>query len=57
MSSSATCGFQMVMVVSVVLVESFVLTPTSGQHTTEMTQIYNRGGGCQMAWELRFNFP
>ncbi|MCG8622868.1 MAG: hypothetical protein MJE68_12845 [Proteobacteria bacterium] len=41
MSSSATCGFQMVMVVSVVLekVESFVLTPTSGRHTTEMTQI------------------
>ena len=40
-SSSAISGIQMVMVVSVVLErgESFVLTPTSGQHTTEMIQI------------------
>ena len=41
MSSSATSGFQMVMMVSVVLEkeENFVLTPTSGRHTTEMTLI------------------
>ena len=41
MSSFAISGIQMVMVVSVVLEkgDSFVLTPTSGQHTTEMIQI------------------
>ena len=41
MSSSAISGIQMVMLVSVVMerTESFVLIPTSGQHTTEMTQM------------------
>ena len=42
-SSSAMSGIQMVMVVSVVLErgESFVLTPITGRHTTEMTQTIN----------------
>ena len=59
MSSSAMFGIQMVMVVNVVMVkgESYVLIPTSGRNTAETTRTDNRGGDCQMAWELRFKFP
>ena len=58
-SSSVTSGIQMVMVVNVVMVkgESYVLIPTSGRNTAETTRTDNRGGDCQMAWELRFKFP
>ena len=49
LSSSAISGIQMVMVVSVVLErgESFVLTPITGRHTTEMIRtIGEEAVGC-----------